>query len=173
MGNLQSMAITVDSREDTSSSFIFGVPTSISANSWRCVARLFVTVAMCSSANFIHNNLTSSFVTEKKIPKIQMTYNLQDCFQLLDGEFLPSPSISTIKALRSQYRSSLAPILENNLLTMPMRAWSARTNEPTCAKMAIKVVWRRNVDFPVIFGPVMTCKLDEGVISIFNGIGRE
>ena len=68
-------------------------------------------------------------------------------------------SISTIKVLLSLNRSSLAPILENNLSTIPIVAASAGTKEPICARMAIRAVCRRKVDFPAMFGPVMTCIL--------------
>ena len=68
-------------------------------------------------------------------------------------------SISTIKVLLSLNRSSLAPILENSLSTIPIVAAPAGTKEPICARMAIRAVCRRKVDFPAMFGPVMTCIL--------------
>lgn len=72
-------------------------------------------------------------------------------------------SISTMKVLRSLKRSSFAPTLEKSLSTIPMTAESAGTKDPVCARIAVNAVCRSKVDFPAIFGPVMTCTKDSGV----------
>ena len=119
----------------------------------------------CTSPNFIHYHLM-------KLRAIleEWNYELTRLLSVARRSMSAVSIISTMNVLRSRDRSSLAPILENNLSTTLSWAKSAGTKEPTCAKMAIKAVWRRKVDFPAIFGPVIMCKLDVGLISIEFGI---
>lgn len=79
-------------------------------------------------------------------------------------------SISTMNVLLSLNKSSFAPTLENNLSTIPMTACSAGTNDPVCARIAIRAVWRKSVDLPAMFGPVMICRREEGVNETVLGV---
>ena len=116
-------------------------------------------VMRCSApTDFIHYDLAD------RLARNDCTKSC-DCFtKLRSVEFRrisPVSSISTMKVLRSRNKSSLAPTLEKTLSTSPISARSAGTKHPAWAKIAIRAVWRRNVDFPAMFGPVMTCNREE------------
>ena len=63
-------------------------------------------------------------------------------------------TISTMKVERPWAMSSEAPTREKTRSMTPMRALSAGTKLPICARMAISAFWRRKVDLPPMFGPV-------------------
>src|SRR6202046_2419184 len=52
-------------------------------------------------------------------------------------------------------RSSAAPTRENSRSTTPIWAARAGTKLPIWARTAISAFWRRKVDLPAIFGPVI------------------
>ena len=70
-------------------------------------------------------------------------------------------NISTINVDCPIPMLSEAPTRENILSIMPILASAAGTNNPVCAKIAIRAFCLKKVDFPAIFGPVIshTCLL--------------
>ena len=73
-------------------------------------------------------------------------------------------TISTIKVDRPRAKSSAAPTRLNNRSSVPIWALAAGTNEPICAKRAIKAFCRRKVDLPAMLGPVRS-KIDFSLSS--------
>ena len=63
--------------------------------------------------------------------------------------------ISTMKVDSPEAMLSLAPTRVNILSTIPILADSAGTNDPICAIITMRAVWRSNADFPLMFGPVI------------------
>ena len=64
-------------------------------------------------------------------------------------------TISTMNVDCPAAISSCAPMRVKMRSTRPIVADSAGTNEPICAIKTISATWRKNVDLPDIFGPVM------------------
>ena len=64
--------------------------------------------------------------------------------------------ISTRNVDLPRARSSPAPMRVNTRSSTPIRIDDAGTNEPICAITAIVATWRMYVDFPAMFGPVMS-----------------
>ena len=69
---------------------------------------------------------------------------------------LATSVISTMKVDCPDARSSDAPTRVKMRSEIPISASVAGTKEPVCASRAIRAVWRMYVDFPAIFGPVIT-----------------
>ena len=64
-------------------------------------------------------------------------------------------AISTKKVDLPPARLSLAPTRVKIRSVIPISQLSAGTYEPMWASRIIRAFWRRKVDFPAMFGPVM------------------
>ena len=67
--------------------------------------------------------------------------------------------ISTIKVEFPLANSSPEPTLQKSLSQIPILTFLAGQKPPACAIIKIKAFWRRKVDFPDMFGPVINLKV--------------
>ena len=81
--------------------------------------------------------------------------------------------ISTMNVDSPRASWSEAPTRVKMRSKMPRRAFEAGTNEPAWLRRTISATWRRYVDFPPMFGPVMTwMPLRSRTMSVWLGMKR-